>query len=93
MEKRWHTFYTEKTYVEGTKHWHYTHKNVWSAYKSLERNLPLLFTYQKYPELNIPNTTNTIDGYFSGLKKKVGAHQGLRHNRRYKLICELLQKR
>ena len=90
-EKRWHWFYTEKTYVTGTTHWYYTHKNVRSAYKSLERNLPLLFTYQKYPALNIPNTTNTIDGYFSGLKKKVGAHQGLRKDRRYKLICELLK--
>lgn len=89
-DKKWHDFYTEKTYVTGTKHWHYTHKNVRSAYLSLKRNLPNLFTYQKYPRLNIPNTTNTADGYFSGLKKKVGAHQGLRRDRRYKLICELL---
>lgn len=91
-EKRWHHFYTEKTYVTGTKHWYHTHKNVYSAYKSLERNLPHLFTYQKYPNLNIPNTTNTIDGYFAGVKKKVAAHHGLRKDRRYKVICELLRK-
>lgn len=90
-EKKWHGFYTEKTYVTGTTHWHYTHKQVRSAYKSLERNLPNLFTYQKYPELTIPNTTNTIDGYFAGVKKKVAAHHGLRRDRRYKLICELLK--
>ncbi len=90
-ERRWHGFYTEKTYVDGTKHWYYTHKNVRSAYKSLERNLPFLFTYQKYPELNIPNTTNTIDGYFAGVKKKVAAHHGLRRDRRYKVISELLK--
>ncbi len=90
-EKRWHTFYTEKTYVAGTKHWYHTHKNVYSAYKSLERNLPYLFTYQKYPKLNIPNTTNTIDSYFAGLKKKVTAHHGLRRDRRYKVISELLK--
>jgi hypothetical protein len=91
-EKQYHSFITEKTYVTGTKHWHYTHKNVRSAYKSLERNLPYLFTYQRYPELNIPNTTNTIDGYFAGVKKKVAAHHGLRKDRRFKVISELLRK-
>jgi hypothetical protein len=91
-EKKWHNFYTQKTYVLGTKHWYYTHKNVRSAYLSLKRNLPYLFTYQKYPELNIPNTTNTIDGYFASVKKKVAAHHGLRKDRRYKVICELLKR-
>jgi hypothetical protein len=90
-EKKWSAFITEKTRVVGTKHWYYTHKNVRSAFLSLKRNLPNLFTYQKYPELNIPNTTNTIDGYFAGLKKKVAAHHGLRRDRRYKVIGELLR--
>jgi hypothetical protein len=91
-EKKWRNFYTEKTRVLGTKHWYYTHKSVRSAYMSLKRNLPYLFTYQKYPKLNIPNTTNTIDGYFASLKKKVAAHHGLRRDRRYKVICELLRR-
>ncbi len=91
-EKKWNNFIKERTSVLGTKHWYYTHKNVRSAFMSLKKNLPNLFTYQKYPELNIPNTTNTIDGYFTSLKKKVHAHQGLRKDRRYKLICELLRK-
>lgn len=90
--KQWGDFITEKTKVLGTKHWYYTHKKVRSAYKSLEANLPFLFTYQKYPELNIPNTTNTIDGYFASVKKKVAAHHGLRRDRRYKVISELLNK-
>jgi hypothetical protein len=90
-EKQYRLFITEKTYVTGTKHWYYTHKNVRSAYKSLERNLSYLFTYQKYHNLNIPNTTNTIDGYFAGVKKKVAAHHGLRKDRRYKVISELLK--
>ena len=88
----WKDFIKEKTYVLGTKHWYYTHKKVRSAYKSLETNLPFLFTYQKYPELNIPNTTNTIDGYFASVKKKVAQHHGLRKDRRYKVISELLNK-
>lgn len=91
-EKKWYNFYTEKTQVLGTKHWYYTHKSVRSAYMSLKKHLPYLFTYQKYSELNIPNTTNTINGYFASLKKKVAAHHGLRKNRRYKVICELLKK-
>ena len=91
-EKRWHNFYTERTDILGTNKWYYTHKNVRSAYMSLKRNLPHLFTYLKYPELNIPNTTNTIDGYFASLKKKVAAHHGLRRDRRYRVICELLKK-
>lgn len=88
--KRWKDFINEKTKILETKHWYYTHKKVRSAYKSLETNLPFLFTYQKYSKLNIPNTTNTIDGYFASVKKKVAQHHGLRRDRRYKVISELL---
>lgn len=91
-EKKWRHFYTEKTYILGTNRYYFTHKNVRSAYYSLKRNLPNLFTYQKYPDLTIPNTTNTIDGYFASVKKKVAAHHGLRKDRRYKLICQLLRE-
>lgn len=91
---RWKDFIEEKTVSEfttGKKKWYYTHKNVRSAYRSLTANLPYLFTYQKYPELNIPNTTNSLDGSFSGLKKKLAVHHGLRRDRRYKVISELLR--
>ena len=87
----WKKFITEKTYVAGAKYWYYTHKNVRSAYKSLERNLPYLFTYLKYPELKIPNTTNCLDGSFSHLKAKLSIHRGLRKDRRYKVISEILK--
>lgn len=90
--KKWKCFINEKTAVLGTKHWYYTHRNVRSGYRSLETNLRFLFTYQKYPELDIPNTTNTIDGYFASVKKKVAQHHGLRRDRRYKVISELLRK-
>jgi hypothetical protein len=56
----------------------------------LERNLPYLFTYQKNPELEIPNTTNSLDGFFTHLKDKVKIHHGLRRDRRYKMIEEIL---
>jgi hypothetical protein len=90
-EKRWRLFLDEKTLVLGLKRPQYTHKNVRSAFLSLKRNLPYLFTYLRYPELNIPNTTNTIDGSFASVKKKTGAHHGLRRDRRFKVISELLK--
>lgn len=91
-EKEWKHFLEEKTIVIGLKRPPYTHKNVRSALRSLKTNLPNLFTYQRFPELNIPNTTNTIDGYFAGLKKKIAPHHGLRRDRRFKVISELLGK-
>ena len=81
---------TEKTRILGTRRWYYTYKKVRSAYMSLDRNLPYLFTYQKYPKLKIPNTRNSLDGSFTHLKDKVNIHHGLRRDRRYKMIEEIL---
>lgn len=91
----WHekhkTFLDERSPAPHEKRgWEYTHRKLKAAYRSLNTNLPYLFTYQKYPALNIPNTTNCLDGSFSQLKKKVGAHGGLRRDRRFKMISALL---
>lgn len=91
-EQKWSHFLNEKTIVIGLNRPQYTHKNVRAALRSLKTNLPHLFTYLRYPELGIPNTTNTIDGYFASVKKKVAAHHGLRKDRRFKLICQLLKE-
>lgn len=91
---KWGEFIEEKTvseFLNGKTKWYYTHKKVRSAYRSLKTNLPHLFTYLKYPELNMPNTTNDLDGSFSALKKKLGVHHGLRRDRRYKVISQLLK--
>lgn len=91
---KWSAYIEEKTidtFVTGKKKWYYTHKKVRSAYRSLKTNVPNLFTYLKYPELKMPNTTNHIDGSFSVLKKKLAVHHGLRKDRRYKLISQLLK--
>jgi hypothetical protein len=61
--ERWKDFISEKTvstFENGKTKWHFTHKNVRSAYRSLATNLPYLFTYQKHPELNIPNTPTRL---------------------------------
>lgn len=88
--QRWRLFLKERTYTEDGRYWQYTHRRIRSAYRSLKTNLPYLFTYQKYPELKIPNTTNSLDGYFSKLKQLLNVHRGMTIKRRYKLIQEIL---
>lgn len=90
--KKWGHFINERTYTLGTKRWRYTHRRVRSAYASLKRNLPYLYTYQKYPELNIPNTTNSLDGYWSRLKNLLSAHRGKTKERMKKIATEILRK-
>jgi len=90
--KQYQDFIDEKTYILGTRRWRYTHRRVRSAYLSLKRNLPYLFTYQKYPECNIPNTTNSLDGYWGRLKNLLAAHRGKSRERMKKIVTEILRK-
>lgn len=92
----WHSLYArflnEKTYSPFAKRkWRYKHKELRSAYLSVCRNLPQLFTYQDYSGLEIPNTTNTCDGTFSHLKEKISRHRGLSGKRRKKMINYILE--
>lgn len=81
----------EKTDVIGLTRPRYTHQKLRSAYGSMVRNLPYLYTYEKHPELCIPNTTNSLDGSFNVLKMYVNVHRGLRPNKRFKIIKSLLR--
>lgn len=90
--EKWKEFLKEKTVNSETSKWFYKRRRLRSAYRSLKTNLPYLFTYQKYPELNIPNTTNSLDGTFSHFKSLLRMHSGLKRARRYKVICEILKK-
>jgi len=89
--ERWHKFLKEKTTNPITGRWHYTHRRVRSAYRSLKTNLPYLFTYQKYPELNIPNTCNSLDGSITSLKNLLRIHRGMNQQNRYKMVCQILK--
>ena len=88
----WKDFLNERTPCSCCKpnRWPYTHRKLRAARRSLLTNLPYLFTYQKYPELNIPNTTNCLDGMFSQVKNRLAVHRGLRRDRRFKIITEIL---
>jgi hypothetical protein len=88
--ERWKELLTERTYAPDGKHWWYAHKRLRSAYRSLNTNLPYLFRYLEYPELGIPNTNNSLEGYFSKLKQLLNNHHGLKKCRRYKLIERVL---
>lgn len=88
----WELFLKERTYnTDTTRQWRYTHERLRSAFFSLKRNLPWLFTYLDEPDRNIPNTTNTCDGSFSHWKNKVKIHRKLAKHRRKKMIDTLLE--
>ena len=90
--KRWKIFLKEKTINPDTDKWNYTHRRLKSAYRSLNTNLPYLFTWYDYPELNMPNTTNSLEGTFSNLKTKLRVHSGLKEHRKQKVIDEILNQ-
>jgi len=90
--QKWSSFLKERTIDPLTGKWFYTHKRLRSAYRSLKINLPYLFTYQRYPHLNIPNTTNSLDGCFAYLKELVRVHRGANKERRRKIIHDILLK-
>lgn len=94
----WHArhelFFNERSLTPHKKRsWEYTHRKLRAAYHSLKTNLPYLFTHQKYPDLHIPNTTNSLDGMFSQLKNKLAVHRGLRRDRRFKMISAILAQK
>lgn len=89
--ERWEEFLAEKTTDVITKKWHFTHKRLRSAYRSLKTNLPYLFVCLDHPELNMPNTTNSCDGSFAHWKGRLGVHRGLNKERRRKMMNYLLE--
>jgi hypothetical protein len=65
----------------------YTHRKLRSAMRTIKTNLNYIFTFQDYPQLQIPNTTNHLDGGVNPkIKKLVYDHRGLSKPRRNKLI-------
>jgi len=86
--KRWDTFLKERTHDEHTGKSHYVHRPLRSAYLSLYRNMPYLWTWYDHIEMDIPNTNNALEGMFTDLKTKLRNHAGLSKERRKKFIDE-----
>ncbi len=91
---KYQSFMDEKTLNEETKRWRYTHRRLRSAYRSLRTNLPYLFTYKRYPDLHIHNTTNALDGgVFSPMKMLLKVHRGIGIEMKKKLITDYLENK
>ena len=81
----------ERTYLPGSyKKFNYTHQNSRRAFYSLHNNRHFLFTYEDYPELNIPKTSNMIEGRFGAIKTKLLCHRGCSDEMKWKLFLDLL---
>lgn len=84
-------FINEKTINEETGKEEFTHRRLVQAFRSINKNLPYLFTYKNNPDLMIPSTTNSLDGgVFSNLKKLMSLHQGITKSLKTKLIDDYL---
>ena len=68
----------------------YMRPRLRSAYLSVKRNMPLLWTFYDHPELGLPNTNNGLEGIFSDLKTKLRVHSGISREHRKKFIDEYL---
>ena len=84
--EQYQSYLNERTINPETGKSHYTHQKLRSAYSSLKRNLNYLFVFEHYPDLNIPNTTNLLDGAFAGLKRHLACHYGMRKDNKVKFI-------
>ncbi len=87
---KWEAFLNERSRDKAGKN-RYTHRKLRSAYRSLKTNMPWLFTWYENIEINIPNTTNAIDGHFADMKNKLRNHNGLSLKRKMKFIDEFLK--
>lgn len=87
---KWSDFLKEKSFSETTGRWFYTHKRLRSACRSLEKNFEHLFTFQEYPKLKIPNTTNCLEGSFTNLKTKVRLHSGMNLLHKMRFINQMI---
>ena len=83
---KWSDYLNERSKTPSTGKTYYTHKRLRSAYLSLKKHLPYLFVFEDYPNLQIPNTTNALDGQFANLKNKLRNHNGLSKERKMKFI-------
>ena len=71
---------------ERNENGQFRHMRLRSAFRSIDRNMPDLFTWQENPELGIDNTTNTCEGYFRQIKTRARVHSGLKKERLKKVI-------
>ncbi len=90
---KWQSFLNERRTDTTTGKSRYIHRRLRSAYRSICYNLPWLYTFYDHPTLQIPNTTNQLEGLFTDLKNKLRNHNGLSRARKEKFIAEFFRNR
>jgi len=85
---KWSSFLKERRIEPKTGKTRYVHSRLRSAYLSIKRNMPYLWTWYDNMEVGIPNTNNGLEGKFSDLKNKLRNHNGLSKTHRMVFIDE-----
>lgn len=75
---------TQGTKDDGTQTWWYTHKYLRRAFRTVWSTQSHLFLYLEHPGLD--KDTNGLEGEFSHLKGKLGAHRGLHKSKRHSYV-------
>ena len=90
----WHSKYkdvlNERTTDKRYETPPYMRPRLRSAYLSVKRYMPWLWTWYNYTDRYIPNTNNGVEGVFSDIKSKTRVHSGMRKEQRKKLIDEYI---
>lgn len=85
IEDRYSEFLEERNEYKQFKH-----RRLRSAMNAFRRDIPYLFTFQRFSDFKIENTTNSCEGYFSHLKKMVNVHTGLSPLNRIRMLFSLI---
>ena len=79
--------------IEKDDKGNYSHEKTRRLFFSIKRNMHWYFTYQEYPELHIPKTSNRIEGKFGNVKTELKIHRGYSKQLRNKILFSLLSGR
>jgi len=83
--RKWEWFLRERNEDDR-----FIHTRLRSAYFSLKRNLPFLFTFEEHMMNFSITNTNSLDGWFSHLKSNLSLHRVASKETLLKLISDLI---
>lgn len=95
-------FIKQRTYKQDDKiykikrNWWYTHKDVRGAYRQIDKLIrdDHLFAYITYPKLNIPKTTNGLEGGInSRIDELLHRHRGMQFGHQRRIVDWYLDSR